>query len=211
MKIENFKSHSIVRSSPKPKGDYRDYLDDLKSDFSGRCAYCNLSYTSITTPFEVDHFIPQKAFKNERPELLTKYSNLMLSCKKCNIAKSAQFSGDLTLPDPTNDLFYDPTIVDYNTIFYRNEMGAIDSDDEKGKEIIISLKLYRPIHILGWICEKLDACADKLQNKLDNESDPTVKPVLEKALARLNSQYRKYNRLFMTAYNDKYFSFVEPI
>ena len=155
MKIDEFKSHTITRSSPKPKNKYSYYKNDLRQDFCGRCAYCNLSDDSITTPFEIDHFITKTAFKDIRPELLTDYNNLIYSCKKCNNAKRGQFSGDLSVSHPTNELFYDPVLVDYNNIFYRNELGAIASDDAKGKHMIEILKLYRPIHILGWLCEKI--------------------------------------------------------
>lgn len=71
-------------------------------------------------------------------------------------------------------------------------MGAIDSDDDKGKKMINLLQLYRPTHTLGWLCEKLDLYAEKLQNELDSESNLNVKAILEKALISLNCQYRKY-------------------
>ena len=205
MKIDNFKSHSIVRSTPPPKGHYRDYFEDLKKDFGGKCAYCNLSYDSITTPFEVDHFIPKKTFQDVKPHLLTDYTNLVFSCKKCNLAKRDQFLGDINLPNTTNELFYDPVLTDYNTIFYRNELGAIDSEDEKGKKMINLLKLYRPIHILGWVCEKIDSLADMLEARVQIETNQDVKENLSKALDCLNSQFRKYNRLYRQHYNDNSF------
>lgn len=209
MKIDEFKSHTITRSSPKPKNKYTDYRNDLKHDFCGRCAYCNLSDDSITTPFEIDHFVPQMAFKDIRPELMTDYNNLIYSCKKCNNAKRGQFEGDLSVPHPTNELFYDPVLVDYNNIFYRNELGAIASDDAKGKQMIKILKLYRPIHILGWLCEKMNTTADKLQKEIKYEKDQDRKRILEKALSNIESLYRKYSRIFIASYNDSSFSFYD--
>lgn len=206
MKLENFKFHSIVRSRPKLKADYNNYLPDLRKDFGGRCAYCNLHWQSVATPFEVDHFIPKKVFKELRPELLTDYSNLIFSCKKCNRAKWDKFSGDITLPNPTNELFYDPVMVDYNTIFYRNEWGTIASDDKKGKEMIAQLKLYRPIYILGWLCEKLYSMANQLEERVEKEADATIKAKLNQALANINNQYRKFHHLFTSSYNDNKFS-----
>lgn len=206
MKIDKFKSHTITRSCPKPKNKYSDYRSILKQDFCGRCAYCNLSDESITTPFEIDHFVPQAAFKDVRPELLTDYNNLIYSCKKCNNAKRGQFSGDLSVAHPTNELFYDPVLVDYNKIFYRNELGAIASDDAKGKQMIKILKLYRPIHILGWLCEKINTTADKLQRAIECENDPSKKEKMEKALTNIESQHRKYYRIFIASYNDNSFT-----
>lgn len=205
MKIKDFKQHTITRSNPKHEDNYRDYKEQLANDFCNRCAYCNLNDASITTYFEVDHFVPSKAFKDKRPELLTDYRNLVYSCKKCNLAKSGKFEGDLTEEVPTNTLFYDPVKVDYNCIFYRNELGAIDSDDVKGKQMIKLLKLYRPIHILGWLCEEINATADKLQSALDNETDTERKALLQDALNKMNSQYRKFKNLYIATYNDNSF------
>lgn len=209
MKIRDFKKHKITRSVPPHKNNYSDYKPYLKKDFCGRCAYCNLSDIAITTPFEVDHFIPRDTFKNGRMDLDTDYTNLVYACKKCNIAKLNQFAGDIQSQNPTNELFYDPVLVDYNSIFYRNEIGAIDSDDDKGKKSVTKLKLYRPIHILAWLCEELNETADKLEMAIKIESDPTRKSTLEMALSKINNQYRKLSRLFTAAYNDNSFSITD--
>ena len=202
MKIDDFKTHVIMRSSPTPRKLYQGYRDIIKKDFCGRCAYCNLSDKSITTPFEIDHFIPKQVCEKSRPELITDYQNLVYSCKKCNVAKSNQFSGDIHSTNPTNELFYDPVLVDYNTIFFRNTMGSIDSDDEKGKKMISRLKLYRPIHTLGWICEKLCTTANKLENAIAIETNSDKKEKLKEALNNIEHQYRKYNNIFIASYND---------
>lgn len=205
MKIKNFKSHTIVRSTPAHRNDYHAYKPYLKKDFCGRCAFCNLSDASITTPFEVEHLIPRAVFKEIRTDLETDYKNLVYACKKCNGAKSSQFEGDISAADPHNNLFYDPVLVDYNTIFYRNELGAIDSDDDKGKKMIELLKLYRPIHILGWLCEEINNTADKLRCAIDQELNEDRKKKLQTALEKLNEQYRKYNCLFIASYNEEEF------
>lgn len=208
MKIKDFKSHSITRSSPPHYSLYQNYRPYLEKDFCNRCAYCNLSDKKITTPFEVDHFIPEAAFKETHPELKTDYNNLVYSCKKCNGTKSGKFKGDLSLPNPTNDLFYDPVLVDYNSIFYRNEFGAIDSDDPKGRSMIKLLKLYRPIHILGWLCEEIDATANKLEIAMNQEQNETRKKEMTEAYNSLNAQYRSFFNLFIASYNDKKFNII---
>lgn len=205
MKIKDFKSHTIKRSNPPHFDDYHSYKPYLIKDFSNRCAYCNLFDKSITTPFEIDHFIPQKAFKTKKQELETDYNNLIYACKKCNNSKSSKFEGDLDLDNPTNNLFYDPVLVDYNTIFFRNEFGAIASEDKKGKKMIELLKLYRPIHILAWICDEINQTADKLENAINSIKREDVKSEYEKVLNILNSQYRKFSNLLLAAYNDNGF------
>lgn len=202
MKLGDFKSHTIKRSAPKYK---KDYKECLRHDFSGRCAYCNILDEQITTCFEIDHFIPRKAFEGKRDTLYDDYRNLIYSCKKCNLAKRNQFEGDIFSDPPKNNLFYDPVEVDYNTIFYRNELGAIASDDEKGRDMIKRLRLYRPVHILAWLCEKIDTTADKLENAIKLEQDCERKKQLKNALDSFNSQYRKYNKFFNAAYKDDSF------
>jgi len=206
VKIKDFKTHKIIRSNPPHQKKYSDYKPFLKKDFCGRCAYCNLLDEFITTPFEVDHFIPSAVFTPNRMELDTEYTNLMYSCKKCNNIKRAQFSGDINSPTPTNELFYDPVLVDYNDIFYRDEHGAIASDDEKGRKSIKLLKLYRPIHVLAWLCEELYEMAEKLEREIAKETNLERKAALESALNKANSQYRKFDHLFTAAYNDNKFS-----
>jgi len=158
------------------------------------------------TPFEVDHFIPRNAFKGIRDDLLEDYNNLVYACKKCNTAKSSKFSGDMHSPSPTNERFYNPREIDYNTIFYRNEYGAIVSDDFKGREMIKDLKLYRPIHIMGWICEELAIMEDKLDTVIENETDPERRALFQKARSNIAIKFSKCNRLFIAAYNDNDFS-----
>lgn len=206
MKYSDFKRHCITRSNPPHKSPYDKYKGDLESDFCERCAYCNLHRTSITTPFEIDHFIPKKAFEGKRDDLLEDYDNLIYTCKKCNIAKSSKYSGDITKAEPTNEQFYNPRKVDFNSIFFRNEYGAIESADSKGREIIKDLKLYRPIHILGWICEELADMRDKLKIAIEDESNLERKEIFEQAKNKIANMYLDYNRLFTASYNDKDFS-----
>ena len=208
MKIKDFKTHTITRSAPPHFSSYGDYKPYLERDFGERCAYCNLHSKRITKPFEVDHFIPRKAFKGVRPSLDTDYNNLVYACKKCNVAKSGKFEGDLTEVTPTNTLFYDPVLVDYNSVFYRNELGAIDSDDTKGKSMIKMLKLYRPIHILAWLCDEIRITRDKLQIAIDTEPNESKKQEYQKALDGLNAQYCKFVDLFIASYNDSNFELV---
>ena len=103
-------------------------------------------------------------------------------------------------------MFYDPVKVDYNTIFFRNQLGSIDSVDDKGKDTIVRLKLYRPIHNLSWICEEMYSTAEKLEASIQNEPAGARRESLIAALNRINSQYRKLSRLFTAAYNDNSFA-----
>lgn len=201
--IYKFKEHDILCNCNEKFDDYHKYKPYLKVDFSCRCAYCNLSDESVTTYFEIDHYVPKDAFENIRPELLTFYKNLVYSCKKCNQAKSSKFKGDVNSNPLDNEFFYNPYIVDYNTIFYRDETGSILSDDKKGLNMITLLKLYRPINNLAWICEKLHDCRLQIEKKmtdLDTESNEykTLNEIKYK-LIELYSDLRDY---FIANFNE---------
>lgn len=198
-----FREHQITRTCDKTYQDYHSYLPFLVRDFSGHCCYCNMSEKTLdVASFQIDHFIPENAFKGKRDELRNKYDNLMLSCPKCNRAKSDQYTGDLTSPAIENDYFYNPDVVDYNTIFYRNELGGIWSDDEKGKAMIEKLRLYRPLHNYAWVLEKLDTIIARLEQEIQM-SDGKKKKDLEAVQQRLMAEYYKKRAHFVAAYRQK--------
>ncbi|AEY65604.1 HNH endonuclease signature motif containing protein [Clostridium sp. BNL1100] len=204
-----FRDFSIKRSCNKNYTNYTRYKPYLKQDFSCRCAYCNLLDTSITTPFEVDHFIPRDTFKDDWPECDTLYENLIYSCKKCNIAKSSQFSGDISPKKIINEFFYNPVLEDYGEIFYRNDYGGIDSDDLKGREMIKRLKLYRPIHNIAWLCEALKNLLVKINNQIEKVGrDSEQGKVFLLAKEELSDYYITCQHIFIENYNNE--KFVMP-
>lgn len=202
-----FREFLIERTCDKEYKQYQSYKAHLQKDFSCRCAYCNLLDSSVTTPFEVDHFIPRKTFQDVWPECDVLYDNLMYACKKCNQAKSSQYQGDITQRKISNEFFYNPVDIDYGTIFYRNDAGGIDSDDELGLQMIEKLKLYRPIHNLAWICEMLNTTLDKLNAKLEKVGrDTSTGQVLIQAKEELSDYYRTCQQVFIENYNNEKFS-----
>jgi hypothetical protein len=205
-----FRDFRITRTCTKEYSVYASYKPSLRKDFKGRCAYCNLLEESITTPFEVDHYIPRETFKDEWPELDTLYDNLILACKKCNIAKSSKFLGDISNKKIINEEFYNPVEVDYGTIFYRNDAGGIDSDDPKGKDMITKLKLYKPIHNMAWICENINTTLEKIDIQIEKyDKNPKKRELLKKAKDELNDYYRLCNKIFQSNYNNDRFKILE--
>ena len=165
MRYAAFKNHKIQKTCKEKFDDEKKYRDILKKDFSDRCCYCNMPGGLVTTPYHIEHFIPKKAFEGKRDSLKTDYQNLMWSCPKCNLSKGDKYKGDLEHDDRiVNELFYNPVMTDYNDIFYRNELGGIDSEDPKGREMIRLLKLYRPIHNLAWLVERLELLYDRIED-----------------------------------------------
>ena len=103
-----------------------------------------------------------------------------------------------------NELFYNPVKVDYNEIFYRNEYGGIDSEDEKGREMIASLRLYRSLYNFAWMLENLCNTAEKLENKMKDEKTSESKRMqYEEALNIINNYYRRVHNLFKKSYKER--------
>lgn len=202
-----FREYTIQRNCTKEYKHYKSYKPYLKKDFLDRCGYCNLSDSSITTFFEVDHFIPRDAFKDDWPECDTTYENLVYSCKKCNMAKSDFYEGDISKRVIENELFYNPVETDYGEIFYRDDAGGIASDDQKGREMITKLKLYRPIHNMAWICEMLKKTRDKLNAQIEKVGRESKQgQVLLEARNELNDYYISCNEIFIQNYNNEKFT-----
>lgn len=131
----------------------------------------------------------------------------MWSCPKCNMSKGRKYRGDLDRLKKGivhNDLFYNPVEIDYNQIFYRNEFGAIVSDDAKGKDMIQALKLYHPIHTLAWLIEKLEDTYSLLEAAIKKETNDEKKQIYMQAQQKISNIYIKKNMLFKAAYKDKF-------
>lgn len=212
MKYEKFKNHEIKRTCTESFNDYHKYKNYLEEDFQNRCCYCNMSSELLTIPYHIDHFIPKKVFKGKKDSLLTEYDNLMLACPKCNLSKGDRYKGDIVNSNKIeNQLFYNPVEVDYNDIFYRNEIGGIDSEDDRGREMIKILKLYRPIHKLSWLIERLEKLSLNLANKAEVETDLEKKKLLENAAGKVALEYLKKAKLFRAVYNGKQFAEIEDV
>lgn len=208
MMKRTFRDYKIKRTCTKEYKDYHSYMKYLGEDFKHRCAYCNLSDAQITTSYEVDHFIPRDVFKDTWPELMNTYKNLVYSCKKCNLAKGNQYKGKLSERKIKNELFYDPVETDYGAIFYRGDDGGIYSDDEKGRDMITRLKLYRPIHNLAWICEITKKTLDKLSDQIAKTDENSEKrTMLQEAKDKLNDYYNDCLSVFLANYNNNKFDF----
>lgn len=206
MEINAFKQHTIIRSTVPQQNDYKKYKAFLCKDFQGRCGYCDMSQDLITSPFHIDHFIPQKVFKGKKDYLKTDYSNLIYACPKCNLSKSGAYEGDLESETGIiNELFYNPVDTDYNTIFYRDKWGRIHSDDTKGQNMIKILRLYRPVHQKAWLLEKLERISSEVFKKLELEGNPEKKEMLQLVYNLLSFECLKLERNFRCVFRDDKF------
>ena len=204
MKYAQFKEHEIRRTCTKQFDTRQKYRPYLQKDFQGRCCYCNMPEDLVTVPYHVEHFIPEKAFKGIRDELKTDYNNLMWSCPKCNLSKGEKYQGNIHDDSKiANEYFYNPVEMDYNRIFYRNELGGIDSDDQKGREMIKLLKLYRPVHNLAWLLERMERLCAQLEERQKTEKNLGKRQLLESAAGKVAREWVKKEKLFRAVYRGK--------
>ena|GEM_PF-630176 len=115
---------------------HKDIKDALDQMFNGKCAYCE-SQVTTTGYGDIEHFCPKG---NPRCVNLTfDWSNLLLSCQKCNDAghKATQFpldaNGNPMLIDPTDGV----TDINKHIQFSWDSVdGAmVKGLDERGKQV----------------------------------------------------------------------------
>lgn len=201
MKYKDFRNFRITRNCTKEFTVYNDYLPYLRNDFKCRCAYCNTLDTLINENYRVDHYIPQSVVKGtDMEKLILDYNNLMYCCPKCNLVKSSKYEGDIHDGRYNNELFYNPVDVDYNDIFYRNEYGGISSEDKKGKEMIINLKLYSPVYNLAFLIEEISDVLSQLEKKICEADDLEKKDYYNKSYISLNKFLMNIRKLFNCSY-----------
>lgn len=205
MKYKEFRDFKIERTCSKKLKKYKSYKKYLKKDFHDRCAYCN-TWDHIIKPlkFSIDHYVPRKIFKNIDKSLDNNYNNLMYTCQKCNREKSAKYQGKMDDLEIKNELFINPVEEDYNKIFYRNEYGGIDSDDERGRKMIIELKLHRPLYNIVWLAEQVYIAREKLKNKMqDKNIVKASRDKFKEALLGLDEYYIYLLELLKECYENK--------
>lgn len=197
-----FRKHTIIRSCDKKFNDYRNYKEYLKVDFSNRCAYCNMHDKWILPlPFQIDHFIPRAEFeKVDRKDLDNDYRNLMYSCPVCNRLKSDAFEGKIPENEIMNPYFYNPVDTDYNTIFFRDEKGRIQSTDKLGKDMIKRLQLYRPTKQMAWFLDELKQVYDELEKRISSELDIEKRTKLEIAYNKIGNALFRRQQFFVHSF-----------
>lgn len=143
----------IRTPDPEQKSKYGDYFEQLRTDFNGRCGYCDSFDLRRNNDFEIDHFVPKKVFKKLKAN---DYKNLVYSCKSCNRSKSGKWpSKDEDIKIIGNMGFVDPCEEEYDKHFSRYSNGEIDWETELGKWKYRELSLYNPKHSIFWKLERI--------------------------------------------------------
>ncbi|MCY4306125.1 MAG: HNH endonuclease [Aestuariivita sp.] len=140
---------------------YTDYRDDLRTDFNGRCGYCDDSdFHCDPICFHIDHFAPKSRFK----ALETEYGNLVYACRFCNVRKSSHWVGlDPATPNDGKRGFVDPCDPCYDAHLSRSTEGAIISRSALGQYMFKRLGLHLVRHQVLWHSRR----ARKLRDEID--------------------------------------------
>lgn len=160
------------RNNVLPKGNYRDYRNELKADFYNRCGYCDSFDLRRSNDFEIDHFVPQRVFIKFKPN---DYINLVYSCKSCNRSKSGKWiTNDENINLINNLGFIDPCNAEYENHFIRDNNGDINWNSETGKWMYRELSLFNIQHSVLWMLENvrnaINECRAIIKEKGENET-----------------------------------------
>ncbi len=79
---------------------YKSFRPWLRDEYCFRCIYCLIreQWGRVIGEFDIDHFLPQMT----DPDKAVEYDNLVYSCVRCNLTKSAA-----KIPDPMSALTAD--------------------------------------------------------------------------------------------------------
>lgn len=182
-----FRKRHPQRTCTKKYSVYRQYKQDLASDFFHRCGYtdCADFWFGGQNSFHIDHFVPWKKHPN-KPSLKTDYQNLVYCCSYVNILKSN---------DETN--YLDPCQIDFNKHFSRDIIGNIVPNVESKpanymyNKLKLYLKRYQIIWILENICERIDKLDEAISNLNNKEHENELRLAISD-LARLFIRYKRY-------------------
>lgn len=159
----------------------------LVEDFKGMCIYCGWNCKRYDAAiFHIEHIKSQIDNKT----LIDDYRNLALSCPICNTTKNKK-----ALP---SDL--DPLGEDYKNLFYRNNRGAIvtnneleEEQKELSQEYIKILGLSKELYKLDYIYLSLGIIKDK--SRQSNCKNFEFLNSIQEILDFIDSNYFRNSRL----------------
>jgi hypothetical protein len=167
----------VRRNTPSKSeagSNYGKHKRDLQEDFNYCCGYCGsfdgFGYTK--TYFEIDHFVPKDfLIKSNSTIGLSKYSNLVYSCRFCNNFKTKHW------PSQREDIyikgdegFIEPCNLDYENHLYRTDDGAIMWNTPLGKWMVtIAFKFDERIEELKllWKYNSIRVTIEKIIDELN--------------------------------------------
>lgn len=131
----DYPAHPLERKHcPLGYANYASFRPWLRDEFSFRCIYCLIreQWGRVTGEFDVDHFVAQAT----DPDQVTAYDNLVYSCSRCNLIKSAQ-----KVPDPMAALIVGNLQIQPD--------GSLEYYSDDAESLILKLDLNSP-QMISW-------------------------------------------------------------
>ena len=144
---------------------YRDYL----SLYNQKCSYCGVTVSVVSIDLmQIDHFIPTAS----REEQLDNLSNLVLSCKNCNMSKY-----DLIIKNDYRDLLHPDKKL--HNVFFRDKLYYIKPNEIYQNDLEINhfykkLKLHHDVRRLDFLLVELTQMLKHI-----NGNSPVVTKIYE--------------------------------
>lgn len=160
----------IIYNQINKKGS--EYNKKFRIIYSNKCAYCGITTDVISSElFEIDHFICEASFNGDSIKA-GEINNLVLSCRKCNLAKrdfkwSEEYSSAFNVDDGS-----------IAKLFYRDEDYYIRIEKEYITDSVIcsfynKLKLSEEIRRLDFLLMNMYGFYEK------NSNDSRIRSILK--------------------------------
>jgi uncharacterized protein (TIGR02646 family) len=169
---------------------HQDIRDALREETKRKCAYCESRIEHVDY-VHIEHIFP----KARRPELVCKWENLTLACRRCNTNKGEYYEPTCELVNPYQDDIQAHLIFAGPLVVHRSP--------DRGRVTISKIDLNRP----ELMARRKDAI-ENVQRVLDllgTQDDGPVKEALEDELDELigeGGEFSATTEVFVRAAND---------
>lgn len=170
---------------------HQDIRDALRDETMRKCAYCEARIEHIDY-VHIEHILP----KARRPELVCKWENLTLACRRCNTSKGEYYEPACELINPYRDDIHAHLIFAGPFVAHRSA--------DRGRVTISQVDLNRP-ELMAQRKEAIEN-VQRVLDLLATQSEGPVKESLEEELDGLigsAAEFSATTHAFVRAANDE--------
>jgi len=143
-----------INGTDKTVADYKDWRADLIARIGYYCVYCNMA---LSHQLHVEHVVPKVPLAGHTAGNLLAWDNMLISCEKCNRAKSNQNSDETIhyLPEYHNCLLVfsaNTTVLRTDALILEPRAGLSDAQQIKA-QATIDLFEWQNVDIRGAIVD----------------------------------------------------------
>jgi len=152
---------------------------------NNKCSYCEMTLVEEGKRMHIEHF----HHKNEYPDEVVEWSNLLASCNRCNENKSVHDTYNEPIIDPTKDLPNRLLMFNSGRFYPRKDIGATEVKIAQDTIEVLQLNNSYELVIPRFKkCEVLISKAEDTIVLLDHYLELTRKTIISKnrALTKLN-------------------------